>query len=312
MCLIMICQTQYSYSTQVEKWLTKAAAKLGVVDSLSSSDPSKKAHTEKLDSLAEKIFESCKFNLRLIIERCNQEENSNKNQILQLMIQKTRHFILNRTDSNGFFYQITNQNGISSYLIGTIHFATAHMCNNQKMKEILDQASEVITEVGDDPTVFGADPRVPIGRQMRAIDGMVTYMARERSLTITGLETAAWQREACAKLLEHVRKNEDNQCIDEGYARRHLNYLVYEMIGAWQVGDAAEMMLVTDCTLGFSAKKFSADRTKQWVENPQNSLIDKVKMAKLPICIAVGTDHCIGTNGLINFFTTNGLEVKKL
>jgi len=52
-------------------------------------------------------------------------------------------------------------------------------------------------------------------------------------------------------------------------------------------------------------------RNHHWAFGP-TGLVARLKQAQEPICIVVGALHCMGSEGLVNIFRSNGFVVQQI
>lgn len=270
------------------------------------------AHRQFTDKIASKIAENYEGKLGELVSnsRFDSVYSDYRKNLIEMAAKKAMKNIENSPKNKGFIYTVTNQDGVTSYLIGTIHTANHAMTQNKQMIDAVTNSTELITEVGN--SLFAKMLYLPINpfNEIRyATDLHLTNLAEEKGIKITALESC-WEQITIAfkGILSTFTTPVSSSRGDD--LRLHQPYGLHELIQGWQEGDENNMSCAVENTTPPSMQEiFCNGRTKAWSQ----TLIDKLKTTKTPISIAVGTAHCIGIDGLAQEFNSEeGLTVERI
>ncbi len=247
--------------------------------------------------------------------------------------------IYHQKAEKGFVWKIVNLQGVSNYLVGTIHLGTSDMGKVKGVREAIDRAEEVYTEVGlartNDLRLLNDHPvRLPF---LFCLDAYITRNAYEKGKKIYSLDNIELRKRVAMEtktgeecLFSHTIK----ECPDSKYfgvkdyvkvepEKKSENYIgFYEYLSSiestrnWKRGNE------TDSEIHEATRIYCDERTKAWLSHSYDSLdstkplpglIDRIQSAAKPICIAVGLRHCIGSEvSLVDEFQKAGFAVSRI
>ncbi|MBA3237858.1 MAG: hypothetical protein H0T62_05845 [Parachlamydiaceae bacterium] len=242
--------------------------------------------------LASKTAEHFKGKLVKLIDQFASTKSPHEIVFLEKVIKIAIENIENRTDNEGFLFEITNSLGVTSYLIGSIHKATQIMAQNQQMLAAVQSSNELITEIG-----FGPEAKIELYTEnfldfpklKYATDLALSLHAETNNIKITGLSTISAQMSAISTLIGSTFSQpltlEEQQKI-----KTHEPYLYHEIADAWQEGSEKKILLILKKLNHPLIMPYTDDLTEKW----SVKLLQKLLDTPYPLSIAVGTGHCVG------------------
>ena len=205
----------------------------------------------------------------------------------------------------GLTYEVTNEQGVKSYLMGTSHVADKDMVLGAPYLNLIEKCSALYTEPGTNIYVtlpHGSIPEQPHKHshlQYRfCIDITLTIAAWCKGIPITGLDAYSNEdidlinkEEVQDKALERMNTNVGSDFITN--------------IAAWKSGDIQRMTDLRKLVEEFNPSLIG-EREDEWAK----VLIPALKATQKTIGIAVGIVHLVGEDGLQARFQKEGLKVE--
>lgn len=251
-----------------------------------------------------------------------------------------------KKDVRGLVWTVVNTKGVTNYLIGTMHQGTKAMAQAKGVVEAIQSSEKFFTEKG---LLYSwwKSAHFPLmtkdWRFLFILDRHIALEARKKNKANFALDNVKLEKET-DKVVEEIRKesSEKTRTIDLTKEAPAIDYftspklkvdsshpLVAEIgkiylpqtINLWQKGDESEI-------IEFHKPFFTKDiyaladlRTKAWLEHSFESygseksfpgLIQQIREANKPICIAVGDAHCMGADiSLVEEFRKAGFQVSR-
>jgi hypothetical protein len=219
--------------------------------------------------------------------------------------------LLHRNSGIGTAFEVINNKGVKSYLIGTCHNADQNMIVTSYFHEIMDKCSALYNETG--PPVFvtplhyclkGAQKYSHIQYRYK-LDTAIWMAACRMHIPIISLDAGlpAYDLMKVAFKAELSRLGpsevEKRFLLDAELLNNNPNFI--EMHNNIQQGDVTALGALREGT----RTKFGDERETHWSE----VLIPQLTNTQKPICIAVGALHVFGRDSLSDRFQKAGLTV---
>lgn len=221
----------------------------------------------------------------------------------------------------GLIYEVKNPaNQAVGYFIGTLH-VPPHLNRNviitETMRNAVDNSKTLITELGTDflGNIF----------QFSTLDSKLTLHAWSKKKKIVGLDSFSSALKALSKHIITLAKiiffPESHLSFDEQSEKRKLFNLTnssnkwmepYDLILAWKKDDTSKLVDYANN----SPSALMSERNIKWLEEDEKKpgLLQRFSQAteEDKICVAVGTAHLLGYEGLIKEFERKGYTVSKI
>ena len=251
--------------------------------------------------------------------------------------------IYQRTVVRGFTWKITNATGITSYLIGTIHQGTSAFANAPGVQEAINNSEKFFTEKGLICKYFKCSYSPLLTWNWRFLFVFDRYIAlqahaREKPNYIldhdslveeTDRKIAELKEHNSSKLYPEEMPSRELLCSDRIKSESELNnyrsqvnsIALVQSICFQQRGDEKESIEFDNKTRSDDRDILCNHRTQGWLnktyesfssKTPMPGLIDQIRNATKPICIAVGKGHCTGNQiSLMDEFQKAGFTVTR-
>jgi hypothetical protein len=223
--------------------------------------------------------------------------------------QKSRDF--------GITYEVTNQKGVKSYLIGTNHFVDKESVQDPAIMEIIGKCSALYSEFGINLFITSAHGSMPEGDHQYwdiplryKYDTAITLAAWCKKIPITSLDEGVPYRDAQQaegrKTLEKCGVDEIERLFMEQASMFSRDPDLLLSLQQWKNGDIQS----------FKQDRYNDDdglnyrRITQREEHWVKTLIPKLLETEQSIAIAVGASHVVGDNSLSERFAKSGLKVE--
>lgn len=274
------------------------------------------SYNSKMKTLVSATADHYKGKLKDLVDRVNLAKDTLEKNFLERVIAVAIKNIEIRQENRGIIYEITNNKGNKSHIIGTIHSVNKNMTINPQITEIVKKSSTIVTEVGNDRIFLLAHKLKklnPFNKLRYSLDSMITNLANKEKKAVIGLTTIAEASRVLNEAAILEKKSEEYEMTEANHARliKHEKYLYYEAMEAWQNGDDKDLKVLR-CELMHPAR-FDRVCTKvndEWLNN--RGLLELLQAENCNSCVAVGVSHLYGSKGLLNAFQTNGLTIQKL
>ncbi len=241
---------------------------------------------------------------------------------------------LNTREITGFNWKVTNQMGVTSYLIGTIHRGTRHMQQQPFITEAIENAQTFFTEVG----AYKAVENLKCGKYPYCLDGMIAKKALSQKKPIYALDNSSDELygmldqinlQTASPVTSELPKQTappDLTALFPHVSSRRMSklktqlkeYSFESMLEAWQVGHEATIgKIFKPHVTEDSDKRTLSWLNQSWTAYPIGlkcpGLIEAIQNATKPILIAVGTGHCVGLGvSLVKKFDEAGFKVVRV
>ena len=212
--------------------------------------------------------------------------------------------------NTGIAFEITNSKGITSFLIGTCHFADQEMVEKSYFHRIIGQCSALYNEIG--ACHFITSVHLPEGthkyqsiKYRYKLDTVITLAANRLNLPIVALDDGIPEREllkeAHIKEIEKLgpKETERLSMLETIKKTSHPHFVALHQ--SVLKGDIAQL-----ATLRPHVCSIEEERETHW----SKILIPELTTGQKPICIAVGALHTVGEGSLTERFQKAGLSVK--
>lgn len=240
----------------------------------------------------------------------------------------------------GFVWKVVNDQGVTNYLIGTIHMGTRQMAYAKGIQEAIHNSDRFFTEKGLILKIWKSSYFPLYSWDLRfsfILDRYIAQAAAAKDKPNYLLDNFQMTREVNEKVKE-IRsrgvKNSslhlDSEIPSSGYfgqksipndprwkkVRSELSkaYSI-QLIQTWMKGQERDVGLTED------TRTLCDERTKAWLHSSYGSffsrnalpgLIDQIRHTQKPICIAVGALHCTGSEvSLVDEFQKAGFSVSR-
>lgn len=252
------------------------------------------------------------------------DKDTYKDEFFNILLSKA--FEKEGVNTRGIIYQIKNKKGFVSYIIGTNHKSIQDV--NKKIildknlllkgtiiPEIVKKSSEFISELG----------WVPL--KPNSMDEELTILARNINIPIHALETleeieksrsslnSCFIKSKYDKKLNKIEKNGQIALLQDIKINPLINS--FNQLINWRNGDITKMQLDLKIYSAFSpiiTKQFELlkKRNKNWLENKNINLLNKLENTEQQIVIVVGAAHLFGKRGLLKAFEDYGLNIQQI
>lgn len=225
-----------------------------------------------------------------------------------------------KTRDFGVVFEVTNQKGVTSYLIGTCHTVDKESIQDPAIWEIMEKCRALYSELGPNHFIPAAQGSMPEGAHpyqhiplRYSYDTAITLAAWCKKVPIISLDKGVPCRD---KQLAEAREKMQEEGIDKFEqsfmgmcAKKSYNPESLRTLHAWKNGNIACLKRCRDdYSKEPSFDQFVTQREKRWAD----TLIPKLLQTNESIAIAVGVGHIVGENNLSERFAKAGLKVKLL
>lgn len=272
--------------------------------SVSPNKPGETTPQQRYENLVNKAAKQFEGRLvELVHSTSLYDKNSKEYMFFSKVTETAMRNIEQSTKNQGVIFKVS-KDGVDSYLLGTVHLGTYHMANQPLMQQIVENASELITEIGDVTNASEATSLFAKQTNLRfkhCLDLNLTALAQAKKIQITALETL----EESQRNTRDIKADMAIRQIPNDLAI-HAEYNEHELIEMWQQGDLEKF---NSLPIHPSTKEIMIDsRNKKW----ENSIVHKLNGTTKPIAIAIGVLHLIGESGLVKTLQNEGFTVEQV
>jgi len=218
----------------------------------------------------------------------------------------------------GVIFEVTNQKGVKSYLVGTCHTVNKESTLDPAISEIIEKCAALYSELGINHFISAAQGSMPEEAHpyqyiplRYSYDIAITLAAWCKKVPIISLDKGIPYRD---KQLAEARKKMQEEGIDKFEqsfmkmrAKSSCNPESFRTLNAWKNSNIACLKRCRDdCLKEPFFDQLVTQREEYWVK----TLIPKLLNTEQPIAIAVGAAHVVGDNSLSERFARAGLKVE--
>jgi uncharacterized protein YbaP (TraB family) len=210
----------------------------------------------------------------------------------------------------GVTYAITNQQGVTSFLMGTCHSVDKESFNNKEIKKIIEKCSCLYTETGKHLLDLWSD----YDWSNHALDHIVLPYSYDHAITIAakkqkipikaldeGIPSCDKKFQQLAMVIAKYGKNHIRNAFMDNRGKNEGKTAKIKIFEAWKKGNIPLFQYcrkerLSQCT----------EREAHWVK----TLIPHLKTTQKPIVVAVGVTHVVGEDGLSETLKKAGFDVR--
>lgn len=210
----------------------------------------------------------------------------------------------------GITYEVTNQKGVKSYLIGTMHAVDKESVQDPAIMEIIGKCSALYSELGTNLFITSAAGSMPEGDHQystiplrHTYDIAITLAAWCKKIPIISLDRGVVERDdevtEYHEILQAVGADRVEEIFMFNSAIVSCDPNAFRDLQTWKNSDLESMQKHRVVSTG------GDKRENHWLK----TLIPKLLETEQPIAIAVGAGHVLGKDSLSERFAESGLKV---
>jgi hypothetical protein len=269
-------------------------------------------YSQFIDKLVQIAASHYAGNLKGLIEKYVSTQDQDKKVFFEKLVCHAKKHIDLQKRSTGFIYKVVNNNGVTSYLVGSVLFESKDTLRDKRFDEIFTFSKEFIPVV--DPKFVPAELNLDHSKWCFSTDRRLAGLAKKKHMKIVPLGTPDEHHAQLSSLFAPELQQTATSLMSSEEQKRaasHHDFLHYEGVEAWQNGDEEELAAWT--RTGVPTSIFQGQMTRKWLygEDQHIGLLQKVQDTKVPICISVPAFCCVGKEGMVKAFRACGLKVSR-